>query len=143
MTDLTRLRARSCDLPGHEGAQRFAKFDRAGAFAVNSEGERLLEAFLGPFAVLFRPQADDVVPGRRIDGYDDVARLGLEDHGRADHTADSDRAADGLRDLELRDSGDLEVLVVTYEMITGAAAPLTLARILSIRARRLARLAAA
>ncbi len=143
VTDLVRLRALAGNLGGHEGAQRFAGFDRAGAFGVESEGERLLEAFLGPFAVLFRPQADDIVPGRRIDRYDDASRLGLEYHGGADHTAEEDRASDGLRDLELRDSGDIEVLVLTYGMVTGAAAPVTLARVLSIRARRLARLAAA
>jgi len=141
-SDLGRLRTRAAGLPRHPGARRFRLLDRAGAFAVDSEGERVLDAFLGPFTVFFRPQADDVIPGRRLDRYDDVARLGLEYHGRDDHTVDDDRAADGLRELEIRDAGDIEVLSLTYGMITGMAAVVTLARILSIRARRVARLVA-
>lgn len=138
VTDLGRLRRRSAELDGHLGAQRFIRMDEERTFEVESEGERELVAFLGPYASFFRWRVTDVVPGRRLDGFDDDARLDLEYDGEEDHTALADRAADEARDAEVR-GHDIEVIRLGRDDIRGARAPVTLARILSRRADRLAR----
>lgn len=137
VSHLARLRARAAQLPGHSGAARFAALDDAGAFLVESEGERELMAFLGPFAAFFRWRVGDVVPGRRLDAFDDTSRLDLEYDGEEDHGGVLQREADAARDAEVR-AHDIEVIRLRKGDLRGARAAVTLAHILARRAARLA-----
>lgn len=136
--DLERLRRRARELPEHLGAARFAALDDARAFQVESEGERDLIAFLGPFAAFFRWRVTDVVSGLRLDGFDDESRLNLEYDGEEDHHGAVAREADDARDRRVR-AHDIEIIRVRKDDIRGARAAHTLARILACRAERLAR----
>lgn len=137
LIDTRRLGSRARAVPEHAGAKRVAAMVKAGVFDVESEGERDLEAFLGPFASLFRPQVTGVVPGRRLDRFDDLSRLALEYDSREHHSRPEDRRADERRDAEAR-AHDVEVLRLRVEDIGGTVAPGTLARVLARRAERIA-----
>lgn len=136
VVDLGRLDRRAHELLGHPGARRYRAMRATGVFDVESEGERELLAFLGPFARFFRTRVTDVVPGRRLDLYEDASRLDLEYDGEDYHRGE----ADALRDAEVR-AHDVEVIRVRADDIRGSQAAATLARILAVRASRVARLA--
>lgn len=132
-----RLVRRARELPRHAGARRLLAIEDGGALDQESEGERRLREVLGPLGPAFRWGADDVVPGLRLDAYDDIAAMALEFDGRRHHTAERDIAADRSRELQIRAHG-IEVVRVTWAMLRDD--PLqTRARITTIRAKRLGR----
>jgi very-short-patch-repair endonuclease len=132
-----RLLRRAGELPRHPGARRVLALHRAGDTDQESAGERRLREVLGPLAPAFRWGADDVVPGLRLDAYDDVAAVALEFDGERHHGADADISSDRSRELRIRAAG-IEVVRVTWAMLRDEPL-LTYQRIAAVRARRLGR----
>lgn len=110
---------------GHLGAQKVRWMDEAGLFDDESQGERTLDRALGTLGLLFRKQVEDVVPGRRLDRYCDLARLALEYDGRV---GERDLDRDAAKDLEAAAVGVL-ILHVTVSMIRPGATRATVRRI--------------
>jgi very-short-patch-repair endonuclease len=134
---MDRLLRRAGELPRHPGARRVLALHAAGDMDQESAGERRLRDVLGPLAPAFRWGADDVVPGVRLDAYDDIAAVALEFDGERHHVADADIDADRTRELRIRAAG-IEVVRVTWAMLRDQ--PLvTYRRIAAVRARRLGR----
>lgn len=109
----------------HLGAAKVRWMHEAGLFDDESQGERTLDRALGTLGLLFRKQAADVVPGRRLDRYCDLARLALEYDGRV---GERDLDRDAAKDLDALEVGVL-VLHVTAGMIRPGAVDGTVRRI--------------
>lgn len=95
LTTQALLRCAAVQAPAHLGGQKIRWMNEAAMFVDESPGERTLGKALGTLGLLFRHQAEDVVPGRRFDRYCDLARLALEYDGReGERDLDRDAAKD-------------------------------------------------
>jgi hypothetical protein len=94
------LQQRAGQLPRAPGARNVLAAYASGTFAQESEGERVMAAFLAPLELDLEWGVDDVVEGRRLDAFARTVVLIFEFDGRGHHVLPSDRDSDGLRDLE-------------------------------------------
>lgn len=115
------LQDRAAELRHTQGARNVLAAYASGTFAQESEGERVMAAFLAPLELDLEWGVDDVVEGRRLDALARNLALVFEFDGRGHHVLPSDRDSDGLRDLECAaveiDGVALRVVRITWGMI--------------------------